>query len=159
MKSYKQPVEKLLGQMTLDEKLAQLGSFWVYLLQSRGLLDYEKVQQKLKYGIGQITRVGGSSTYDPMLTAKTGNEIQKFLLEKTRLGIPAILHEESCSGAMILGGTMFPQMIGLASTFQPQLASKMTAVIQKQLMAVGARQALAPVLSGSTVGTNRGDIR
>ncbi len=146
MKSYKQQVEKLLAQMTLDEKLAQLGSYWVYLLQSNGLLDYEKIQHKLKHGIGQITRVGGSSTGDPMMTAKTGNEIQKFLLEKTRLGIPAILHEESCSGAMILGGTMFPEMIGLASTFQPELANKMTAVIKKQLLAVGARQALAPVL-------------
>lgn len=146
MKTYNQQIEKLLAQMTLDEKLAQLGSYWIYLLQSKGLLDYDKVQQKLKHGIGQITRVGGSSTNDPMMTAKTGNEIQKFLLEKTRLGIPAILHEESCSGAMILGGTMFPEMIGLASTFQPYLASQMTAVIKKQLMAVGARQALAPVL-------------
>ncbi len=146
MKSTKQEIEKILGQMTLDEKLAQLGSYWFYLLQKKGLLDYERVQQKLQHGIGQITRIGGASTYDPLLTAKTGNEIQKFLLEKTRLGIPAILHEESCAGAMILGGTMFPQMIGLASTFRPELASEMTAIIKKQLLAVGARQALAPVL-------------
>ena len=67
-------------------------------------------------------------------------------MEETRLGIPAILHEESCAGAMILGGSVFPQMIGLASTFQPELAKRMTEQIRKQLLAIGARQALAPVL-------------
>jgi beta-glucosidase len=107
------------------------------------------VKSRLGHGIGQITRVAGASTLDPLAAAKAGNKIQKFLLEETRLKIPAILHEESCSGAMILGGTVFPQMIGLASTFQPELAEKMTAEIRKQLLAIGARQSLAPVLDVS----------
>jgi len=67
-------------------------------------------------------------------------------MEKTRLGIPAIIHEECCLGAMVLGGTMYPQMLGLASTFQPELAEMMTKAIRKQLLAIGARQGLAPVL-------------
>ena len=104
-------VSDLLGQMTLDEKLAQLGSCWIYDLQTKGEFDPHKVQGKLKLGIGQITRLGGASTYDPLSAAKTANSIQHFLVEETRLGIPAIVHEECCSGAMILGGTMFPQMI------------------------------------------------
>jgi beta-glucosidase len=112
-------------------------------------LDESKLKGKLGNGIGQITRVAGASTLDPLAAAKAGNRIQKFLLEETRLKIPAILHEESCSGAMILGGTAYPQMIGLASTFQPELAEKMTAEIRKQLLAIGARQSLAPVLDVS----------
>ena len=142
----KQRVRDLLAQMTLDEKLAQVGSYWMYDLQTEGKLDPAKVQSKLTHGIGQITRVAGASTLEPQAAAKAGNEIQKFLVESTRLHIPAVLHEESCAGAMILGGTVFPQMIGLASTFQPELAEKMTAMIRKQLLAIGARQALAPVL-------------
>src|SRR5690606_6975043 len=122
----KQRVRDLLTQMTLDEKLAQVGSYWMYDLQTEGKLDPAKVQSKLTYGIGQITRVAGASTLEPQAAAKAGNEIQKFLVESTRLHIPAVLHEESCAGAMILGGTVFPQMIGLASTFQPELAEKMT---------------------------------
>jgi beta-glucosidase len=47
---------------------------------------------------------------------------------------------------MILGGTMYPQMIGLASTFQPELAEAMTTAIRRQMLAIGARQGLAPVL-------------
>ena len=145
----KKQVETLISKMTLDEKLAQIGSYWMYELQTEGKLDHSKVYSKLVHGIGQITRVAGATTQDPVLAAKTGNQLQKFLVEETRLGIPAILHEESCSGAMILGGTVFPQMIGLASTFQPELAEEMTKAIRKQLLAIGARQSLAPVLDVS----------
>jgi beta-glucosidase len=137
---------ELLDQMTLEEKLAQMGSCWIYELQADGTLDEQKMCERLKNGIGQITRVAGGSTLHPVAAAQAGNRLQKFLVENTRLGIPAILHEECCSGATMLGGTTFPQMIGLASTFQPELAEQMAAAIRRQLMAIGARQGLAPVL-------------
>jgi len=146
MESIEQRVNQLLSQMTLDEKLAQIGSYWMWDLQTDGVLDWEKTAGKLKHGIGQITRVAGASTLDPVSAAKASNQLQKFLMEKTRLGIPAIIHEECCSGAMVLGGTMYPQILGLASTFQPELAEAMTTAIRKQLLAIGARQGLAPVL-------------
>lgn len=149
MISTQKTLDTLLAQMTLDEKLAQIGSYWMYELQTGGELDLDKVRTRLGQGIGQITRVAGASTFDPVSAAKVGNQIQKFLLEQTRLKIPAILHEESCSGAMILGGSSYPQMIGLASTFQPELAEAMTQAIRRQLLAIGARQALAPVLDVS----------
>ena len=139
-------IEALLSKMNLDEKLAQLGSYWIFELQTSGDLDEGKIFAKLEHGIGQITRAGGGSTFDPVSVAKTVNNLQKFLVERTRHGIPAIFHEECCSGAMVLGGTMYPQIIGLASTFQPELAEAMTKAIRKQLLAIGARQALAPVL-------------
>jgi beta-glucosidase len=145
-KSINKRISDLLGEMTLDEKLAQLGACWIYDLQTKGKFDLQKAESKLKPGIGQISRLGGASTFDPILAAKTANAIQRFLVERTRLGIPAIIHEECCSGAMILGGTMYPQMIGLASSFQPELAQEMTATIRKQLRAIGAHQGLAPVL-------------
>jgi len=144
--SIAQRLESLLSQMTLDEKLAQLGSCWAYELQTGGELDQQKVAIRLRDGIGQITRVAGASTLDPVAAAKAANSLQRFLVEQTRLGIPAILHEECCSGAMVLGGTTYPQMLGLAATFQPELAAAMTTAIRKQLLAIGARQALAPML-------------
>lgn len=139
-------VSDLLDQMTLDEKLAQIGSWWIYDLQTKGQLDLQKIEEKLKHGIGQITRVAGASTLDPQSAAKMANRIQQFLVEHTRLGIPAILHEECCSGAMALGGSTYPEMLGLAGSFQPELAEQMTTVIRKQLRAIGAHQGLAPVL-------------
>jgi beta-glucosidase len=141
-----QRLKTLLSQMTLDEKLAQLGSHWIFELQTQGELDQDKIATKLRHGIGQITRLAGASTLDPCSAAKAANRLQKFLVEETRLGIPAILHEESCCGAMVLGGSMYPQMLGLAATFQPELAHDMASAIRSQLLAIGARQALAPVL-------------
>ncbi len=144
--SLRQRVEDLLARMTLDEKLAQLGSCWMNELQTEGALDAEKMQRILHQGIGQITRPGGRSTLPPVELARTTNTLQRYLVENTRLGIPAILHEESCCGAMIRDGTMVPQPIGLASSFQPELAEAMAAVIRRQLRAVGVQQGLAPVL-------------
>ena len=149
MDSIKQHVNKIISDMSLDEKLAQIGSYWMYELQTKGELDQKKITNKLNHGIGQITRIAGASTLDPINAAKAANRIQKFLVENTRLAIPAIVHEECCSGPMILGGTMFPQMLGLASTFQPELAQTMTSAIRKQLRAIGAQQGLAPVLDVS----------
>ena len=146
MQSIEERVKGLLSQMSLDEKIAQLGSYWIFNLQTGGEMDWDKTAEKLKYGIGQITRLAGASTLDPLSAAKTANRLQKLLVEQTRLGIPAILHEECCCGALMLGGTNFPQMLGLASTFEPGLAEEMATVIRRQLMAIGARQGLGPVL-------------
>jgi len=139
-------VQDLLARMTLEEKLAQLTSFWFRELQDGQDLSHERARTLLGSGIGQISRVGGSSTLTPVEVARAGNAIQHFLVSETRLGIPAILHEECCAGFMTLGGTIFPQMIGLASTWDPALAREMAGEIRRQMLAVGARQALAPVL-------------
>ncbi|MFN2144290.1 MAG: glycoside hydrolase family 3 protein, partial [Anaerolineales bacterium] len=142
-----QEITALIEGMTIDEKLAQIGSYWMFELQSLdGRLDSAKMEQKLVNGIGQITRIGGASAFTPVEIAKTGNQIQKYLVEHTRQGIPAIFHEETCSGTMVLGGSMYPQVIGLAATFQPELAEEMTRAIRKQMLAIGGRHALAPVL-------------
>lgn len=136
----------LLDRMTLDEKLAQLTSFWFNDLQENENPSANKMGTLLKHGIGQVSRVGGSSTLSPVGAARAGNEIQHFLVEQTRLGIPAILHEECCTGYVGLGGTTFPQIIGLASTWDPDLAEQMAKEIRIQMLAVGARQGLSPVL-------------
>lgn len=146
MPSSLQLARSLLAEMTLDEKLAQVGSCWMHELQSGNDLDPLKMASRLRHGLGQISRIGGDSVLAPVAVARTANALQKFLKEHTRLAIPAIVHEECCCGAMILGGSMFPQMLGLASAFQPELAEAMTAAIRKQLRAVGAHQGLAPVL-------------
>jgi beta-glucosidase len=96
--------------------------------------------------VGQISRIGGASVLGPVDVARTANEIQTFLRDRTRLGIPAIIHEECLHGVMAAKATIFPQAIGLACTWDPALAKKMAQEMREQLLAVGARQGLAPVL-------------
>ncbi len=139
-------VNALVAEMTLEEKVAQLGSYWVYELLTGMNYAPEKVEKLLHNGIGQITRVGGSSNLRPAEVAALANQLQKYLIENTRLGIPAVIHEECCSGYMTRGATVFPQAIGVASTWDPELVEAMGDVIRRQMRAVGAHHALAPVL-------------
>lgn len=139
-------VDNLLSLMTLDEKIAQLGSCWVYQVLDGFAFSSEKAKGLMQHGIGHITRLGGASNLRPAELAAVANEIQKFLLEHTRLGIPAVIHEECCSGYMAREATVFPQAIGVASAWEPELVEAMGDVIRTQMRSVGAHHALAPVL-------------
>ena len=139
-------VANLLEQMTLEEKIAQLGSAWVFEVVKDKELSPGDADRLLSRGIGHITRVSGASDLRPAEAARVTNEIQRYLVEETRLGIPAIVHEEVCSGLMARDATVFPQAIGVASTWEPSLAEEMAAAIRTEMVAVGARQGLAPVL-------------
>lgn len=136
----------LLSRMTLEEKLAQLGSCWAYQLIRNGKYDETGAAEIMKYGIGQVTRVGGSTGFGPEMRTKLANRIQRFLMQHTRLGIPAIIHEEACSGLMVKGATCFPQTIGISCSFEPEIAEEMGRIISKQARATGAQQVLAPLL-------------
>ena len=136
----------LLARMTLVEKVAQLGSYWVYELIDGIAFAPAKAAAKLNSGVGHITRIGGASSVNPRQSAELANAIQKWLLENTRLAIPVVIHEECCSGYMAKGATVFPQAIGVASTWQPELVAEMADIIRRQMRAVGGHHALAPVL-------------
>jgi beta-xylosidase len=139
-------VEDLLGRMTLGEKIAQLGSVWVFQLTEGPSLSEERAGDLLRDGLGQVTRISGASGLDAEKAATLANAIQRYLVEETRLGIPAIVHEEVCSGVMSRGSTVFPQAIGVASTWEPELAKALADAVRVQLRAMGAHQGLSPVL-------------
>jgi beta-glucosidase len=139
-------VKDLLGRMTLREKLCQLGGAWSSELVAGDGFDRERAARHLADGIGQITRIGAASGLEPEASARLANAIQRFLVEETRLGIPAIVHEEALAGYCARGATQYPQAIGLAATWAPDAVRAMAEAIRGELRAVGARQALAPVL-------------
>ena len=139
-------VEHLLGLMTLDEKVAQLGCLWSTTLLDTVTFDPNDVLEKMPHGIGQVTRIGASTGLLPHESAAFMNAIQRVAVERTRLGIPVIVHEESTGGFCHRNATVFPQGIGLAATWDSALVKQVAEVIRIQMLAVGARQALAPVL-------------
>ncbi len=132
--------------MTIDEKLAQLGALWSFEVFDGHGLDLERARERLARGIGQVTRVAGATNLPPEQVASFGNQIQRFLVEETRLGIPAILHEESLHGVMAAGATCFPQSIGQAASWDVDLVERVARIIAERLRSMGASQALAPVL-------------
>ncbi len=139
-------VSALIAEMTLDEKIAQLGSYWIYEVLEGTTFSAAKAGKLFSSGVGQITRMGGASNVKPTESVVLANSIQKFLIDNTRLGIPAVIHEECCSGYMARGATVFPQAIGVASMWEPKLVEEMADVIRRQMRSVGAHHALSPVL-------------
>ena len=140
-------VDGLLRQMTIDEKVAQLGASWfTRLVGPDGQLTDDAMRSRLADGIGHVTRIATECGLGPADTSAYANGIQHFLLEHTRLGIPAIIHEEAVAGLCGRDATQFPQAIGLAATWDPELVERVATAIREHLLAVGVRQALAPVL-------------
>jgi len=139
-------VEDLLRHMTLDEKVAQLGGVWVSELVTDDRFDPERARARLRHGTGHVTRIGASTGLRPAARARLLNDIQRVLVEETRLGIPAVVHEESVGGFCARDATVFPQAIGLAATWDPALVEAVAGVVREQMLAVGARHTLSPVL-------------
>lgn len=152
-------VEDLIGRMTLEEKIAQLHSFWAILSadgehQSRlGAFGQRaenlSLKEAIRHGLGQVTRPLGTHNVEAREGVRALNELQRHLVEETRLGIPAIAHEEGLVGLMAQGATLFPASINFGCTFDTELMAEVGERIGAECRMVGARQVLAPVLDVS----------
>lgn len=151
--SVEQRVADLLSRMTLEEKIAQMTCLWSNRPQKNASTDFatdrgdfspEKAAQVMKYGIGQIARQREQK--GPREGAIFANAVQKWLIEKTRLGIPAILHDEILHGHMARGSTSFPQPIALSSTWDPGFIGKVFTAGALETRARGSQQVLGPNL-------------
>ena len=139
-------VADLLGRMTRAEKIAQLGSVWSFEIVGIGTLNRERARRLVGNGIGQISRLAGATNLGACEVAALANEVQRFLIEETRLGIPAIIHEETLHGLLSRDAPCFQQSIGAAASWDPALVERMASTLRRRMLATGARQSLAPVL-------------
>ncbi|RZU65232.1 beta-glucosidase [Microterricola gilva] len=141
-----QRADALLQQLTLEEKALQLSATMpIGLFGVDGLIE-SQATKVLGHGIGQISALGMFGHKSPAKTAHTVNEIQHFLVENTRLGIPAIFHNEALNGVIAPDFTVFPTAIGLAASWNPEAVGDMAELIRRQMRSVGFLQALAPVM-------------
>jgi beta-glucosidase len=146
--------DDLIARMSRDEKVAQLCSVWLTLDPAsgdfapfQGMFMREPIDQReqLRHGVGQITRPFGSRPVAPRDGAHALNAFQRHLIETTRLGIPAIAHEEALTGFMTSGATQFPSPLNYGATWDPALIRRVADAIRRQMRSVGTHQALAPV--------------
>ncbi|MGF6919045.1 glycoside hydrolase family 3 N-terminal domain-containing protein [Paraburkholderia sp. 40] len=152
-------VADLLARMTLDEKIAQLHAAWLKLSADGNhkarSIDFAQsanqitVDEILQHGLGQITRPLGTHTVDPKEGVRALNELQRKMVEDTRLGIPVMSHEECLVGLMIKDATLFPSPLNYAATWNPQLVGEVGTIIGEQARSIGCHQGLAPVLDVS----------
>jgi beta-glucosidase len=152
--SIEERVDDLLKRMTLEEKFWQL-----YMMPG----DLSIGKEQLKHGIfGLQIATNGAATnemqqmlqYEPGLTAKATaeaiNEIQRFFVEETRLGIPIIPFDEALHGLIREGATVFPQAIALAATFDTLMMRRVSTAFGRECKSRGIRQILSPVVNLAT---------
>jgi beta-glucosidase len=148
-KSVEQRISDLLPRMTLEEKAGQLISTCpVSQLMLDDYTDQQAIDNSKKLidnGIGQL---GVSVRHSlPPMSPKIANEVQRYALEETRLGIPVLIQDECVHGCKANGSTMFPQSIGMAASWNVKLMEKLTHVIGKETRARGLNQCFSPTLN------------
>ena len=142
-------VKDLLQRMTLEEKVAQLQAFRPRdqnVFDEQGNFTGGADAAALANGAGAVYAGGDRMASQPRERVVRINSIQKFLREKTRLGIPAFTFAEALHGYMAAGATSFPAAIGLGSTWDPALAERVFAAAAQEASARGVTQVLSPVL-------------
>jgi beta-xylosidase len=148
-------VDALLARMSLAEKVGQLGSAWLSTSASGGnVAPMETTLRQAgrhfaglrEHGLGHLTRVYGSTPVTAAEGAAKVVELQGELVGQTRLGVPAIAHEECLTGFTSLGATVYPASIAWGATFDPDLVERMAHAIGADLAALGVHQGLSPVM-------------
>lgn len=159
----KAPIEKrihdLLLQMTLEEKVGQLLTPYGWPMYERKghtvIMTEELKQDVTKRYIGSLwgfmradpwTQRRLSTGLTNELSAKAVNQMQRYVIENSRLGIPLILAEECPHGFMAIDGTVFPTSLGLSATWNPDLIEQMGTAIAKEIRTRGAHIGYGPVL-------------
>jgi beta-glucosidase-like glycosyl hydrolase len=163
-------VDRLLAEMTLEEKVAQLGSRWVGndlriddtdpdraagaetdltvapMQDVFAAGDVRSLPEASRHGLGHLTRPYGSA---PVTAAEGAAELvrqQRIVLDGSRLRVPALVHEECLTGFTTFGATVYPTSLAWGATFDPDLVERMAAAIGRDMAALGVHQGLSPVL-------------
>ncbi len=151
-------VEDLIKRMTLEEKIVQITAVWdskSAIFDGNGEFDPAKMAKIYPNGIGHFARpsdaTGPASPLevkgrDVRGTIRLVNALQHYAMEKTRLGIPVLFHEEGLHGYASLGATSFPQAMALASSWDPDLVRTVNTVTAREISARGVSLVLSPVV-------------
>src|SRR5579871_3304260 len=152
---YRQPnlpiedrVRDVVARMTVEEKARQLDMYAGVPDLVDNALDKTHAAPNARFQTQNAARLfaslGVGSIHDLYPSAELSNEIQRWTIEHSRLGIPAIFIEEGLHG--YADGTVFPAPINLAATWNPDLARRTGAAIASEMRAAGVDMVLAPVL-------------
>ena len=135
----------LLSRMTLEEKILQTDQFSLPEFTERtpegraAEIRWDDLRRLTGGGSVGSIQIRGAS---PALA----NRLQRYAVEETRLGIPFLFSEEALHGFFDRDATCFPQQIGLAGTFRPELGRRMGRAVAAEARAYGVHETFSPVM-------------
>jgi len=154
-RSAQERIATLLSLMTIEEKIAQLGSIWIGAtgeddavapMQDQFSDGQPPFGEVIKNGLGQLTRVYGSRPVPPEAGARALRSLQAQVVAGNRFGIPAVAHEECLTGFAAWTATIFPTPLAWGASFDPALVNDMARSFGATMRAAGIHLGLAPVL-------------
>jgi len=144
--SIEERVEDLLPRLSIEEKVAQMRIFHANIgvkSDEEGNMKLsDKVVEKLKLGIAGIKNPG--EHLQPVAAAKLNNELQQYIIENNRWGIPALFVTESYNGVDAAGSTVFGRPITSAASFNPDLVNRIWDVVGKEARLRGMHMCHSP---------------
>jgi beta-glucosidase len=139
-------VEALLPKLSLEEKVAQMRIFHANIGtkpdENGNLTLSDKVIEKLKLGIAGIKNPG--EHIDAVAAAKLNNELQKYIIENNRWGIPAMFVTESYNGVDAEGCTRFGRPMTSAASFNPELVQRQWDIVGREARLRGMHMCHSP---------------
>ena len=140
-------VDDLYSRMSQEERIAQLRSGYMGdLFDENGQLDTEKCEQMIPNGIGHFSQYASERIMDLNVLRDRVAAVQDWLMNNTPNGIPALFHEEVLTGVNTPGATIYPQQIGQACSFNPELAELKTQQTGIALRKIGGVLSLSPMV-------------
>ena len=152
-------IENLLGQMTLEEKTCQMVTLYGYKRVLKDDLPTAEWKQSLwKDGIGAIDehlngfqQWGLPPSDNPYVWPASRhawalNEVQRFFVEETRLGIPTDFTNEGIRGIESFRATNFPTQLGLGHTWNRKLIHQVGLITGREARMLGYTNVYAPIL-------------
>ena len=142
-----QLVDELYDRMSQEERIAQLRSMYMdELFDEQGRLDTAKCHELIPNGIGHFSQYASQKPRDPNELRDRVAAVQEWLMKHTPNGIPALFHEEVLSGVNTRGATIYPQQIGQACSFNPELAELKTRQTGIAMRKMGGVLSLSPMV-------------
>ena len=142
-----QYVDELYDRMSQEERIAQLRSGYMDdLFDEEGKLDPARCEELIPYGLGHFSQYAMQKPMDPNVLRDRVAAVQEWLMNNTPNGIPALFHEEVLTGINTKGSTVYPQQIGQAGSFNPELAELKTLQTSTAMRKMGGILALSPMV-------------
>lgn len=139
-------VDSVYNKMSMDEKVAQLYGMRPEEVMVDGKLSLELCRKVIPYGVGHVGQFASMQGFEPNELRDFVRDFQNYIINETPNGIPAIFHEEAITGFAARGATTYPQQIGVASTWNPELVSKKSDETRGVMRMCGATMALSPMV-------------
>ena len=142
-----QQIDELYAKMSQEERIAQLRSTYLdEFFDDNGRLDTVKCRQLIPNGIGHFSQYASQKPMEPEVLRDRVAAMQEWLMHHTPNGIPALFHEEVLSGVNTRGATIYPQQIGQACSFNPELAELKTRQTGIAMRKMGGVLSLSPMV-------------